>query len=751
MPRTIAFFGGATPATGTELWDTDGTASGTVPVRDIVPGATGSYPGSSGFAAAGAGAVVFAAEDGGVNGPELFVSNGTAAGTAELSNAFIKVPYPFVHIAGAYVDPLGSFTPLGNGRVLFLGATNTSTLQLWSTDSTVAGTKLVKDLTGISPTQPVPIITAIGNGRAVFTVTPSAIAGAQGVYGTDGTSAGTVQLSTAASVLGSLGDGRALLSQPGRTGSTLQVTDGTVAGTVALRGFLAGSIATATGIGSGRALFSASDGLAGQELWLTDGTAAGTVKLLQGPAIGPNSPSGLNPVNITPLGNGLIAFTGNDGTVRNALYVTDGTAAGTVALAEIGPAGSTSYSVGTATSLGNGRAVYRVVDSATDDTALYVADGTPAGTGVAHYFASTSLGGSPYPALVGNTVTLPNGTAVFSVNDGSTNFQVWRTDGTAAGTYEIAAVAQAGYGTPQFTALPDGRAVFRVSNGDDTFTLWATSGTAASTAAIPGVSVSSTSTGASFGVATVADLDPLFDTDYYNARNADVAAGGLNAWQHYLTNGGTEGRSPDPFFDGTLYLLQNPDVAASGMNPLLHFEAYGWHEGRDPSLLFSDTKYLAANPDVAASGMDPLAHYFLYGQVEGRATFLSGGVETADPLVSAPFYDAQLGASLIPTGTAAAQQAAWSYDTGGWQRGLKPDSLFDTTYYLQHNPDVATAHVNPLLQYEQFGWKEGRDPSAAFSTSKYLAANPDVAAAGIDPLLHYVQYGQAEGRAIYPA
>ena len=75
--------------------------------------------------------------------------------------------------------------------------------------------------------------------------------------------------------------------------------------------------------------------------------------------------------------------------------------------------------------------------------------------------------------------------------------------------------------------------------------------------------------------------------------------------------------------------------------------------------------------------------------------------------------------------------------------------MFDTNYYLQHNPDVKAAAIDPLLHYEQYGWKEGRDPSAQFSTSKYLAANADVKAAGLDPLVHYEQHGIQEGRAIF--
>ncbi len=243
--------------------------------------------------------------------------------------------------------------------------------------------------------------------------------------------------------------------------------------------------------------------------------------------------------------------------------------------------------------------------------------------------------------------------------------------------------------------------------------------------------------------------DPLVDAATYYAANPDVAKAGIDASVHYDSVGWTEGRNPDPLFDTSYYLAQNPDVKAAGVDPLTQYEQYGWKEGRDPSLLFSTSQYLAANPDVAAAGVDPLLHYLDYGQAEGRMAFLPGATAAADPLVNASFYDQQLGATLIPAGMAGAQQAAGSYNGIGWQKGLNPDAFFNTAYYLAHNPDVAAAKVNPLLQYEQFGWHEGRNPSAQFDTNKYLAAYPDVKAAGIDPLLHYVAYGQAEGRTAF--
>jgi hypothetical protein len=37
-----------------------------------------------------------------------------------------------------------------------------------------------------------------------------------------------------------------------------------------------------------------------------------------------------------------------------------------------------------------------------------------------------------------------------------------------------------------------------------------------------------------------------------------------------------------------------------------------------------------------------------------------------------------------------------------------------------------------------------------FDPALYLEANPDVAMAGVDPVLHYVEFGKAENRRIRP-
>lgn len=252
----------------------------------------------------------------------------------------------------------------------------------------------------------------------------------------------------------------------------------------------------------------------------------------------------------------------------------------------------------------------------------------------------------------------------------------------------------------------------------------------------------------------VGRADPLVDAAFFDKQlGASIipagVAGQAQAAELYDLTGWKARLNPDAWFDTNYYLTQNPDVKAAGIDPLTHFETVGWKEGRAPSLLFDDAKYLVANPDVKAAGVDPLLHFITNGQNEGRLSFLTGGTSSADPLVDPAYYDALLGATLIPTGTAASQQAAYAYDHGGWQAGLNPDAFFDTKYYLSHNPDVAAAHIDPLQHYEIVGWKEGRDPSAAFSTNKYLAAYSDVKAAGLDPLLHFVAHGLAEGRTAF--
>ena len=87
---------------------------------------------------------------------------------------------------------------------------------------------------------------------------------------------------------------------------------------------------------------------------------------------------------------------------------------------------------------------------------------------------------------------------------------------------------------------------------------------------------------------------------------------------------------------------------------------------------------------------------------------------------------------------------------------LDVSDLFDNSYYLANNPDVANAVAagvfsSGLQHFELFGQFERRDPSAFFNASFYQAQYPDVADAVsqgsvLSEFQHFLTAGQFEGR-----
>ena len=167
-------------------------------------------------------------------------------------------------------------------------------------------------------------------------------------------------------------------------------------------------------------------------------------------------------------------------------------------------------------------------------------------------------------------------------------------------------------------------------------------------------------------------------------------------------------------FDREWYLARNPDVGAAGIDALLHYLTSGASEGRDPGPGFDTRWYLESYPDVRAAGMNPLLHYVASGEAEGRAARGPSDLGACDPRCDPR---------------------------------LESSGFFDRVWYLEQNPDVAAAGVDPLVHYATTGFEEGRDPGPRFDASWYLEMHPDVCAAGVNPLLHYVVSGAAEGRA----
>ncbi|MEA2711374.1 MAG: hypothetical protein QOF78_3975, partial [Phycisphaerales bacterium] len=160
------YFAGSTAAQGIELWRTDGTSSGTTLVKDILPGTGSSSPGypDSGFsswAAAAGSVVVFVANDG-VHGREVWRTDGTASGTF-----LVKDIRPNTESSNAQ-----EFTSNGGagGTVFFRADDGVQGSELWQSDGTAAGTFLVHDINAgsASATPSMPVTTG---GASYFAAT----------------------------------------------------------------------------------------------------------------------------------------------------------------------------------------------------------------------------------------------------------------------------------------------------------------------------------------------------------------------------------------------------------------------------------------------------------------------------------------------------------------------------------------------------------------------------------------------------
>jgi ELWxxDGT repeat protein len=161
---------------GNELWATDGTAAGTAMVSDIRPGAAGSNPSQITNMK---GAVLFAANDGS-NGRELWRSDGTGSGTF-----LVKDIRP-----GASSSSPDHFTNV-KGIIFFSADDGTNGIELWKSTGTTTNTLLVKDINaGPASSNPNYLTNVKGN---VFFAASDGVTGNE-LWKSNGSAAGTVLL-----------------------------------------------------------------------------------------------------------------------------------------------------------------------------------------------------------------------------------------------------------------------------------------------------------------------------------------------------------------------------------------------------------------------------------------------------------------------------------------------------------------------------------------------------------------------------
>ncbi len=454
-------------AHGRELWKTDGTAAGTMLVHDGIPGIVGSQPISL-FELDGH--LLFAASTS-EGGHALWITDGTAPGTR-----LLKLFCP--------EDCLIDTFPLARlGAAMMLGADDGAhQLALWRTDGTEAGTVLVKNVAPMTSSRFVPgyIHFALLAGRLYF----SADDGTSGfeLWSTDGTEAGTALVKdilpgaqgtqpTGLTVL----EDQILFSASPRAGRlALWRTDGTAEGTVLVKDVAASELARAGATVYFRGL---SQGLGAILLWKTDGTSEGTVLVK---TIAPASTNTLLTLGFTPFGDSLL-FLANDGTHGLEPWASDGTELGTVPLADLSSNDWPGFNGIDLRTVAGGLWNYRNLD-ADGSMEMFVSDGTPAGTRqlteINHQASAFST--EPFLGRLSSAPANLNGTLLFQASDGVAGQELWKTDGTAAGTNLVADIVPGAGGSYLWSLTPLGsRALFRASSQSSQ--LWTSDGTPSGT------------------------------------------------------------------------------------------------------------------------------------------------------------------------------------------------------------------------------------------------------------------------------
>jgi ELWxxDGT repeat protein len=415
---------------GRALWRSDGTDDGTVKLKSFGDGgySYGSDEDPSSLTAVGNQVFFTAGDD--VHGQELWVSDGTRDGTVMVAD---------VKPGRRPSEPL-ALTEMG-GNLFFSARDGVHGRSLWKSDGTVEGTVMVKDVSVFGDSGYHHSLVAVRD--TLFFVAERS--DGQELWRSDGTEAGTVLVSSIDPTRSEyrptwVGAGGLLffLADDGVHGLELWTSNGTEAGTAMVDDLRAGSydaeIRDLVEAGD-HVYFTARDGTHGQELWRSDGTDVGTMLVKD---ISPDARSS-GPSHLARSGDQLFFFMGAD-TSSEALWRSDGTAAGTVRVKDLNPTDEYGYGPDALTDVAG--TLFLSADDGVHGHALWRSDGTEAGTVLVKDMHPDT--GEYHYSYGPERLTAVGGTLFFMGDDGVRGEELWKSDGTEAGTVLVSDINRGG-------------------------------------------------------------------------------------------------------------------------------------------------------------------------------------------------------------------------------------------------------------------------------------------------------------------
>jgi len=408
------FFAGYAEGKGVELWKSDGTAAGTVLVKDIYPGVNNGLSraydideeqvNAPQFTSIGDKTFFFASSD--KTGSQLWVTDGTAAGTKRLTTGG----------AGLRAE---SETAVFRGELYFTGKDETHGLELWKSDGTVAGTTLAIDVTpGVTtkgkPLHGRPSSYAVVNDTLYFGGLNAA--GKPALYSTS-SGASVTELTTLRNALhpGDIAqtDGSLVIHNY----TTVYDTDGTAAGTIARPGIATKATGGRSVVFDGSVFYTEPN----RRLWRMTGTTTTRLSTL--------------PAQNVAIRNGVVWFTTWEMLSQDVeLWTISSATAAPVRIATIGKSGNSYKSNGWVER--DGQVYFWAYKS------LYRSDGTPEGTiEIKDFGYPRGLESGMNPAFAGDSLVL---TGVDAQGIGS----MWLSDLTAEGTSIVLGTGSFSTSTP---------------------------------------------------------------------------------------------------------------------------------------------------------------------------------------------------------------------------------------------------------------------------------------------------------------